>query len=191
MKITRSNRGLPLSVDKKRMILFLREKRLSWETQFLNKFQWCRKKRMFFFFFENFQNKFYFAEFFHESLFEWNKHAPVWYLWICSDLPYGTNLMRTERTYVGIGQKVMFPIRIFMFSWHEVIICVLQFRRSADSGPNYSGFCSGSAVRPFFLDIFFWNFFLNDFWFLSYKFLFYILYSTGTFTYVYITVRPS
>ena len=36
-------------------------------------------------------------------------------------------------------------------------------RWSADSGPNYSGFCSGSAVRPFFRDIFF----------LFYFFLFY------------------
>ena len=34
-------------------------------------------------------------------------------------------------------------------------------RWSADSGPNYSGFCSGSAVRPFFLDIIFlFNFYL-------------------------------
>ena len=29
-----------------------------------------------FLFFENFQNKFYFAEFFHESLFELNKQTP-------------------------------------------------------------------------------------------------------------------
>ena len=32
--------------------------------------------------------------------------------------------------------------------------------RSADSGPNYSGFCSGLAVRPFFRDIYFFFFIL-------------------------------
>ena len=45
---------------------------------------------------------------------------------------------------------------------------------SDDSGPNYSGFYSGSAVQPFFQDIFFNLYFIYfvSFWFLYFKFLF-------------------
>ena len=66
-----------MSVDKKREWHYSWERK-SWveKHNFWINFHGVARSGCFPFFFENFQNKFYFVEFFHECLFESNKQTP-------------------------------------------------------------------------------------------------------------------